>query len=154
MHPAGGVMRASIIAAAALLLPLPAAAQDCREQVDALAGKLGFSTDLPQGAGSTAGAPQQPPAGDLASSGGVIQPPETGDMPTIEPPAGENSKMPTAPRVQPQAPGGADHGSQPAKDAQIQSLLTAARQAADAGDHQACLDRLQEASALAAGDGA
>lgn len=146
-------MRALIIAAA-LLLPFPAAAQDCREQVDALAGKLGFSTDLPQGGGSTAAAPQQPQPGDLASSGGVIRPPETGDMPTIEPPAGENSTMPTAPEVQPQAPGGAERSSQPAKDAQIQSLLTAARQAADAGDHQACLDRLQEASALAAGNGA
>lgn len=61
--------------------------------------------------------------------------------------------MPTAPEVQPQAPGGAEGGTEPATNAQIQSLLVAARKAAEASDNQQCLDRLQEATALAANTG-
>lgn len=148
----GEVMRVPIIAAAALLLlPGAAAAQDCRDQVEALADKLGLSTELPEAPSSGGAQQQQPDAGDLAESGGVIEPPDTGaDIPTIEPAPGQSPDMPTAPDVQPQTPGGGDNNGQSAKNAQIQSLLTAARQAAEAGNNQRCLDRLQEATALAA----
>lgn len=60
-------MRALITAAVALLLlNVSAAAQDCRDQVEALAGKLGLSTDLPQGGGQPDATPQQPQPDDLA----------------------------------------------------------------------------------------
>ena len=153
------LMKWLVIAATASMLPSAAAAQDCIDQVEALAGKLGVTTELPQ-AGPEAPAPaapqkeQQPGSTDLSESGGVIEPPQEGaDMPTYEPPDEGDSDMPTAPDIQPQTPGGGATRDQPAKDVQVQSLLTAARKAAESGDNEACLARLQEATALAEGSG-
>ena len=157
------LMKWLVIGALASMLPSAAAAQDCLDQVEALAAKLGVTTELPQ-AGPEAPAPaapqqepqpgQQPGSTDLSASGGVIEPPQEGaDMPTYEPPEEADSDMPTAPEIQPQTPGGGATGEQPAKDVQVQSLLTAARKAAESGDNEACLARLQEATALTEGSG-
>ncbi len=93
-------MKWLMIAAMASMLPSAAAAQDCLEQVEALAARLGLSTELPQ-AGPEAPsnpAPEAQPPTDLSQSGGVIAPPDTGgDMPTYEPPDEGDSDMPTAP---------------------------------------------------------
>lgn len=151
-------MKFLMIAAVAILLPQAAVTQDCLDQVDALATKLGANTELPssgKGPNAPAGA-QKPDTGDLAASGGVIAPPKAGsEMPTFEPQPEQAMPMPTAPNIEPGMKGGAsDLGAQAAENAQIQSLLTAARQAAKSGDNQRCLERLQEATALAADGGA
>lgn len=151
-------MKYLMIAAAALLAPQAAAAQDCLDQVEAFAAKVGATTELPP-AGSGPNAPQdagKPGMDDLADSGGVIAPPKTGsEIPTFEPQPGQVAPMPTAPEIEPGMKGDAsDLGARSAENAQIQSLLTAARQAAESGDNRRCLDRLQEAVALAADSGA
>jgi hypothetical protein len=161
-----------LAAAAALWCCSAAAAAECVDEVSKLAGDIGVSTELPQaqingqtGAETNGQGPdsrQQPSAGatatsrDLAESGGVVAPPDTGsDMPVIKPPA-TGDAMPTAPEIAPQA--GAESGgeadaiaTEAARKTQIQSLLVAARQAAESGDIQACLDRLQKAKGLLAG---
>lgn len=146
-------MRWLVIAAAAALIPGMAAAQDCRQQVDAFAAEMGVSTDLPK-AGGEDGAESGTLSDELAQSGGVIEPPQTGsDMPTLEPPPGAGSDMPTSPEIAPDS--GAGPGSpeqEAARQSQIQSLLVSARRAADAGEEQRCLTHLQEAKALAAED--
>ncbi|MBX6323356.1 MAG: hypothetical protein IRY94_16150 [Rhodospirillaceae bacterium] len=139
-----------------------AAAEECIDQVQSLAAETGVSTELPQ---AQAGGQTPPPAepapgggtdsGGLAESGGVVAPPPVGsDMPVVKPPA-VGDDMATAPRIAP-APG--QEGGTVAREAtnktQIQSLLVAARQAAEAGDNQGCLDQLQKARALAAGSSA
>jgi hypothetical protein len=151
-------MKYLMIAAAAMLAPQMAFAQDCLDQVEAFAAKIGANTGLPP-AGRGPNAPEgtpKPDSSDLAESGGVIAPPKTGsDMPTFEPQPAPSTPMPTAPQIEPGMKGGASElGAQAAENAQIQSLLTAARQAANTGDNQRCLDRLQEATALAADGGA
>jgi hypothetical protein len=135
-----------------------AAAQECLDQVAKLAGEQGVSTELPQAQSDGQGLEtQQPAAGqtttpdDLAQSGGVVAPPDTdSDMPVIEPPV-TGDAMPTAPKVVPQPESDSLLATEAAKKTQIQSLLTAARQAAESGDTQGCLDQLQKARALAAG---
>jgi hypothetical protein len=129
-----------------------AAAAECIDQVKALAAQVGVTTDLPQAQPATPGTDAG--AGDvgtddLAKSGGVIAPPETdgGDMPVVEPAPGADT-MATAPDVSSDKPGStADLAS---RNSQVQSLLVAARQAAETGDTQACLDQLQKANALLA----
>ena len=76
-------------------------------------------------------------------------------MPVIKPPA-TGDAMPTAPKIAPQT-GAEPEGeagaiaTEAARKTQIQSLLVAARHAAESGDTQACLDQLQKAKALLAG---
>lgn len=147
-------MRYLVIAAAAALLPSAAAAQDCIDQVEKFAAKRGVSTDLPR-AGTEEKAPaessNQTLSGKLSESGGVLEPPETeSKTPTLEPPPGRSAPMPTAPEIEPEP--GNDGGSlaeQSAENAQIESLLIAARQAAQSGDKQRCFERLQKAMAIA-----
>lgn len=151
-------MRWLVVAAAAALMPGAAAAQDCRQQVDAFAAEMGVSTDLPKAGGEEGTQDDAAESGsmsdELAQSGGVIEPPETGsEMPTLEPPPGAGSDMPTSPEILPDS--GATPGSperEAARQSQIQSLLVSARRAADAGEEQRCLTHLQEAKALAAED--
>jgi hypothetical protein len=151
-------MRKPIMLAAAVSLWCgTAAAQECLDQVAKLAGEQGVSTELPQAQSEGEGLEtQQPAAGqaatpeDLAQSGGVVAPPETSsDMPVIEPPAISDA-MPTAPEVDPESD--SPLMTEAAKKMQVQSLLMAARQAAESGDTQGCLDQLQKARALTAGE--
>jgi hypothetical protein len=87
----------------------------------------------------------------LAETGGVLQPPDVGRTPVLEPPPTANT-MPTAPRIEP-GPAPEVPPSKVELDAatrvQVDSLLTAARQADKAGDSHRCYDRLGEAQKLA-----
>jgi hypothetical protein len=137
------------------LLPGIAAAQDCLDQVDEFAAKQGVATELPH-AGNEDTAPAEPTdqslSDKLSQSGGVLEPPKTeSKTPTLQPPPGQNAPMPTAPEIEPEpGSGGGSLTEQSGEDAQIESLLTAARQAAQSGDDQQCFKRLQEAKAIAA----
>lgn len=150
-------MRRFLLAAVMALAPAAAAAEDCLERVEKFAAERGVSTDLPQAKPDSAdpaappSPPQSPATSELAESGGVLAPPKTGsDMPTVEPPPGGDSNMPTAPEIAPSHDGHTGSVSkQSATDAQIQALLVAARQAAEAGDHQRCHDQLQKAMTIA-----
>ncbi|WP_434614936.1 hypothetical protein [Azospirillum sp. B2RO_4] len=107
-------------------------------------------------------------SGELAQSGGMVAPPAVGDQAVIEPPA-IGSNMPTAPSVAPQSnsqansqansrtapdsgPGGSGGGDglmgQAARNAQLESLVTAARSAARDGDETRCMNSLDDARRL------
>ena len=145
----------AIAGTTALILPFSAAHAQCVKQVDEMADALGMSTTLPEPS-DLASAPDEAPGEDavseLAESQGVIAPPETGDdMPILEPGAGQDSDMPTAPDIEATPPPEGDpEADLAAATTQVEALLTAARGAANAGDEEACLERLQEAAALAA----
>jgi len=104
----------------------------------------------------------------LAQSGGMVAPPAVGDRSVVEPPA-IGSNMPTAPSINPQAgpqagpqsnsrtapdsgPGGSGGGDglmgQAARNAQVESLVTAARSAARDGDETRCMNSLNDARRL------
>ncbi len=90
----------------------------------------------------------------LARSGGVVAPPASGDQAVIEPPR-TGAPMPTAPAVRPDAAPNSgssmESGSmgQAARNAQIESLVTAARSAAKDGNEQLCMESLDKARNLA-----
>ncbi|WP_245636786.1 hypothetical protein [Azospirillum thiophilum] len=150
----------------------------CAAMVEQFAADLGLSTQPPPvavpgtappglsgstprdeqgtGTGGTGGAGSE----DLARSGGMVAPPSVGDRSVIEPPA-IGSNMPTAPSVGPQAssraapdsaPGGSGAADgamgQAARNAQLDSLVTAARAAARDGDEARCMDSLNDARRL------
>lgn len=104
----------------------------------------------------------------LAQSGGMVAPPAIGDRSVVEPPA-IGSNMPTAPSIGPQGssqagpqansrtapdsgPGGSGGGDglmgQAARNAQVESLVTAARSAARDGDETRCMNSLNDARRL------
>lgn len=165
---AGGLALATLIGLAAL----PAAAQSCGPLVERFAADHSLSTtppptaSPPSSSGSTGSGtiPDGPAGGSLspdrlAQSGGVIAPPPSaGDRAVIDPPAAGASNMPTAPALRPDAvPGSPPGGSgatgggsmgQAARNAQMESLVTAARQAARSGDETRCLESLEEARRL------
>lgn len=162
--------RAGLLAASALLMLAPgiAAAQGCADRVERFAAAQNLTPTIPptgrapqestgssgpatEGTGTGSATPER-----LNQSGGVMLPPATGDQAVIEPPRGGTANMPTAPNVVP-APGA---GAQPptgggmpqaARRAQVDSLVTAARQAALSGDEARCEDSLSQAMDLVRG---
>ena len=122
-------------------------------------GTPGLSGSTPRDeTGSGSGSDQ------LAQSGGMVAPPAVGDRSVVEPPA-IGSNMPTAPSINPQAgpqansrtapdsgPGGSGGGDglmgQAARNAQVESLVTAARSAARDGDETRCMTSLNDARRL------
>lgn len=162
---AGTVLGTLVLAAA-----LPAAAQQgCGAMVEQFAADHSLSTQPPPTAvpappGTAGSTPRDDqPSGSgaasserLAQSGGLIAPPAANDRSVIEPPSGGASNMPTAPAVRPDSgadatPGaGATGGTMgmAARNAQLESLVTAARAAAKDGDEARCLDSLTEARRL------
>lgn len=141
-----------------------AASTQCLQQVDEMATALDMTTTLPEPSdlapsdlaqSDGAEAPDVGAVSALAESGGVIAPPDggmAGDMPVIEPSAGQPDDMATAPDIEPEGSSGTDMSAleEAAARTQIEALLTAARQAAEAAQEDVCLARLQEATALAA----
>jgi hypothetical protein len=130
-----------------------AAAQSCEERAADLAAEYQLSAAPPvqSGAGRTGSDMSR----DLARSGGVIAPPPTGDISTIEPPPSMPSDgMPTAPPVDPAPSAGDTAARQPgaaaAADLQAETLLQGALSAARDGDEAQCLERLAEAEQLLA----
>ena len=148
-------MRAVMLAVLATLAAPGLAHANCAADVERLAERVGVSTDLPQGStppGRTGSAAPEARGGvapdALARSGGVIAPPpEQGRGRVIEPPAAAAPSMPTAPQIRP-APQEGEISSNAAKAAQVESLLTAARTAAERGDETECSRRVEEARAL------
>lgn len=149
-----------------------AAPAGCAVMVEQFAADQGLSTEPPPVAVPGTGAPglsgSSPrdeqgsgvSSGELAQSGGMVAPPAVGDRAVIEPPA-IGSNMPTAPSVSPQAnsrakpdsgPGGSGGGDglmgQAARNAQLESLVTAARSAARDGDETRCMNSLNDARRL------
>lgn len=122
-----------------------AAEPSCRDAVDQLAEELGFETALPSPAS------QAPSMTDkLKGSGGVLQPPDVGAPVAVIPPE-TAGRMPTAPAIPPQtAEGEPAPRLGTARQAQLESLLMAARAAADRGNSAECRARLAEAEQLAA----
>ncbi|WP_144243439.1 hypothetical protein [Azospirillum argentinense] len=144
----------------------PALAQgSCAALVDRFAAENNLSASPPPVAtppgssGSTAGDGSLPSGSSgttpdqLARSGGVVAPPASGDRAVIEPPR-TGAPMPTAPAVRPDAAPNSgssmESGSmgQAARNAQIESLVTAARSAAKDGNEQLCMDSLDKARGL------
>ncbi|NUB29525.1 hypothetical protein [Azospirillum brasilense] len=144
----------------------PALAQgSCAALVDRFAAENNLSASPPPVAtppgssGSTAGEGALPSGSSgttpdqLARSGGVVAPPASGDQAVIEPPR-TGAPMPTAPAVRPDAAPNSgssmESGSmgQAARNAQIESLVTAARSAAKDGNEQLCMESLDKARGL------
>ena len=149
-----------------------AAPAGCAAMVEQFAADQGLSTEPPPVAvpdtaapGLSGSSPRDEQgsgvsSGELAQSGGMVAPPAVGDQAVIEPPA-IGSNMPTAPSVSPQAnsrttpdsgPGGSGGGDglmgQAARNAQLESLVTAARSAARDGDETRCMNSLNDARRL------
>lgn len=171
------VMAAGLFSAQGAAAQTDAAAQaSCGAMVDQFAADLGLSTEPPPvavpGPGGGTGTPglsgstprDEPGSGSgsdrLAQSGGMVAPPAVGDRSVVEPPA-IGSNMPTAPSISPQAnsrtppdsgPGGSGGGDglmgQAARNAQVESLVTAARSAARDGDEARCMTSLNDARRL------
>lgn len=140
-------MRTSVLAALLVLAAPLVARADCAGDADRLAERYGLSAQLPQPSEAPATTESRgvPPEA-MSRSGGVIAPPEEGRGRVIEPPAADRS-MPTAPEVRP-TPAPDETQRRAAKTAQIQSLVTAARAAAQRGNETECTRRLEEARAL------
>ena len=149
-----------------------AAPAGCAAMVEQFAADQGLSTEPPPVAvpgtaapGLSGSSPRDEQgsgvsSGELAQSGGMVAPPAVGDQAVIEPPA-IGSNMPTAPAVSPQAnsrakpdsgPGGSGGVDglmgQAARNAQLESLVTAARSAARDGDETRCMNSLNDARRL------
>ena len=123
----------------------PVWAQGCSQAVEAYAERQGIA------GGKTELAAPRSLSDQLAGTGGVIQPPQVGRTPEIEPPDG-TSRMPTQPAIEPQA--GPERGDRaessagPAHQAKVAGLLDAARAAAHRGDESECTAKLDEAARL------
>jgi hypothetical protein len=144
--------------------------------VEQFAADMGLSTEPPPvavpGSGNGTGAPglsgstprdelgSGSGSEQLAQSGGMVAPPAVDDRSVVQPPA-IGSNMPTAPSVTPQAnsratpdsgPGASGGGDglmgQAARNAQVESLVTAARSAARDGDDTRCMNSLNDARRL------
>ncbi|HYG86329.1 MAG TPA: hypothetical protein VD978_08735 [Azospirillum sp.] len=168
MHTA---LRSALLAAGAVALAsAPALAQQtCRDQIERFAAAENLSaTSPPVTSPPAAGDTRSGTAGStvdggnnmsetLGRSGGVLAPPAVGDTAVIDPPRTGEQSMPTAPRIAP-SPGAGSGSSgdtatgttaeRAAQRAQMESLVTAARAAADRGDERQCLESLDKARAL------
>ena len=137
-----------VIVLAALGVAPAAHAENCLDRVRELATAQGVSTDPPTVAPGEARRPATP--GDLARSGGVVEPPPVSDRSVITPPR-DHSGMPTLPDVKPSpapAPPVRGHALDAADRSTLQALLVAARAQAERGEEAACLDGLQKAQEL------
>lgn len=151
--------RASTLLLATLVLMVVAAeaagAAGCLDEVRSLAERYHLSSDPPTAPADKAPGSVRP--GDLARSGGVIEPPPSPDRAVITPPRTAHDAMPTVPDVKdpppnkpPAAagkPGPADKLG-PAEVTTLQSILVAARAQAERGAEAECRDRLREAREL------
>jgi hypothetical protein len=136
-----------------------ASAAGCLDEVRNLAQRYHVSSDPP-----TAPADKAPTAvrpGDLARSGGVIEPPPSPDKAVITPPRSAHDAMPTVPDVKDAPPKSPPPGNAPADAAKpdtgkldaaqttaLQAVLVAARAQAERGSEAECRDRLKEARGL------
>lgn len=149
-------------AAASTLLTTGAWAAGCAETVEQFAQARNLTIAMParpdeQGAGPTTAPATMESRGvtatdRLGASGGVIQPPPTGNGTVMTPPPTAD-RMPTAPRVEPGTPSGPVTTAKPpeagaAARAQAEAMLFAAKSAAQEGREDQCFERLQQAKRL------
>jgi hypothetical protein len=126
-----------------------ASAAGCLDEARSLADRYHLSSDPPKAPADKAPTTVRP--GDLARSGGVIEPPPSPDRAVITPPRSAHDAMPTVPDVKdaPQNSAPVDSGKLGAAEATtLQSLLVAARAQAERGAEAECRDRLREAQEL------
>ena len=135
-------------------------AAGCLDEARSLADRYHLSSDPPTA--STDKAPGTVPgavrSGDLARSGGVIEPPPSPDNAVITPPRTAHDAMPTVPDVKDAAPKNVPPNDAPAgagklgaaETTALQALLVAARAQAERGAEAECRDRLREARELVA----
>lgn len=122
----------------------PATAATCLDRLEQIAAAYSIDTDPPDLARN---APPATSSSDLARSGGVIEPPPTGDQAVIAPPE-TGSAMATVPDLGPQNGESSPaplNGLTAADTVILDSLLVAARADAERGDEDGCLERLGEA---------
>jgi hypothetical protein len=166
----------ALAAGLSVLTTGPALAQSCADMVEQFAANHSLSAEPPptvppsalegvpsdtQGgmSGSTGNPTTESGSGavtpeSLADSGGVIAPPDLGGGQVITPPAHSDSNMPTAPTIKPDSgPSGqtatGDAMGQAAQTAQLEALVTAAREAAERGDEAQCMNNLEQAMGVA-----
>ena len=131
------------------LAPNEALGDNCRDRVQELAAHYKVATDSPTIPPGEARKPLS--SGELARSGGVIEPPPTSNRSVIAPPRDARSNMPTMPDVTPSAPrgNGAEPKSLEAADmSTLQALLVVARAQAERGMETECLEGLRKAQQL------
>jgi hypothetical protein len=124
-------------------------AAGCLDEVNRLAARYNLSSDPPDASPDKPLAPVRP--GDMARSGGVIEPAPTPDKSVITPPRDAHDPMPTVPDVKgtPKKQEEAAAGKLDASEmTTLQSLLVAARAQAKRGVEAECMDRLREAREL------
>lgn len=140
--------RAALVGALMLgCSPTVAVAETCLEQTQRLAREFDLSVDPPTarpGRDSDAVTP-----GDLAESGGVIEPPPARDESVIEAPERAQDGMPTVPDISPDAapPRDGPDALDPSARVTLQSILTAARAEARRGREKDCFAGLDKAKA-------
>ena len=155
------LVRAALVAAPlTFLMASAAAAESCEDQLERFARQYDLSTTAPQ-ARLREGDPVTPPSPPMTAesrglsttdrlkdSGGVIEPPDTGAA-RVMPPPQTGDRMATAPDVKPQAGSGQAAGSSnglgAADRSKLESLLMAGREAAERGQEDTCMQRLDEA---------
>jgi hypothetical protein len=126
-----------------------ASAAGCLDEARSLADRYHVSSDPPTVPADKAPTMVRP--GDLARSGGVIEPPPSPDKAVITPPRSAHDAMPTVPDVKdtPQKSAPAEAGTLGAAETTaLQALLVAARAQAERGADAECRDRLREAREL------
>lgn len=133
----------ALVVALAALVARPAKA-GCLNDVQALAEAHGVTSKPPVAVPDSKDGPPVTTQ-DLARSGGVIAPPPMADNSVIKPPVNADPGMKTSPD-KPLPEAAADTGA-------LQTALTAARNAAEHGDEQACRESLAKAKQLARSSG-
>ena len=131
-----------------------ASAAGCVDEVRSLADRHHLSSDPPTVPADKAPGTVRP--GDLARSGGVIEPPPSPDKAVITPPRTAHDAMPTVPDVKDAAPKNVPPGNPPAgagtpgaaETTALPRPLVAARAQAERGAEAECRDRLREARDL------
>lgn len=135
----------------AIMVSTPSGVQagSCLDQVRAHASEYNLSINPPDAPSDTV--PGTLDLNDLGKSGGVIEPPPTGDPAVIEPPDNFKHSMPTLP-VTPPTPKARGDGDAPRMNAAdlvlLESVLVAARSEALRGQEKDCFDRLHAAQKL------
>lgn len=151
-RPAAGTIFGVLLATGALgfgSIGGTAQADTCLEKVHRLAGRHGLTVDPPDA--SLGDRSTEIDSQDLARSGGVIEPPPSGDHPVIEPPETLDDDMRTLPGATPSGSAGAGLGSNSlnASDRMLaESILMSARDEAEQGDDISCFKRLHEARGI------
>jgi len=151
-------LKIASLAAAALALAQPAAAQSCGSEIARLAGQFDLPpAAAPHGAAELPQPPSEPPASiaqggnaALGASSGVTSPPDTVAPAPMQPPAAATAGRNAAPRegdtVPPQ--GAAVPSLTAAQRSRMTALLQQARAAERKGNDAECLQRLREAAAV------